>query len=158
MPGQLLHLLSAARRPWAGKTVALITPRCSSNSLQEALPALGDAILSRTSWSRYARLIRDGHMIRASAALALILALASVGPAQADYPDEPVRIVVPVAAGGGVDVMARLLAQKLSERLGQQFVVENRAAPAPPGSSAPRRSSPLRTTAQRCSIRPAACR
>jgi tripartite-type tricarboxylate transporter receptor subunit TctC len=37
-----------------------------------------------------------------------------------------VRIVVPVAAGGGVDVMARLLAQALSERWGQQFVVENR--------------------------------
>ena len=42
------------------------------------------------------------------------------------YPDRPVRIVVPVAAGGGVDVMARLLAQALSERWGQQFVVENR--------------------------------
>jgi tripartite-type tricarboxylate transporter receptor subunit TctC len=50
--------------------------------------------------------------------------------AKADYPDRLVRIVVPVAAGGGVDVMARMLAQKLSERLGQQFVVEN--APAPP--------------------------
>jgi len=37
-----------------------------------------------------------------------------------------VRIIVPVAAGGGVDVMARLLAQKLSERWNQQFVVENR--------------------------------
>jgi tripartite-type tricarboxylate transporter receptor subunit TctC len=39
-------------------------------------------------------------------------------------------VVVPVAAGGGVDVMARLLAQKLSERLGQQFTVENRAGAA----------------------------
>ncbi len=46
--------------------------------------------------------------------------------AHADYPDRVVRVVVPVAAGGGVDVMARMLAQKLSERLGQQFVVENR--------------------------------
>jgi len=120
-------LLSAARGPCAGKTVALIATRCSSNSLQETLPALGDAI---SVGSRHARLIWDGHMIRASAALALILALASVGPAQADYPDKPVRVVVPVAAGGGVDVMARLLAQKLSERLGQQFVVENRAGAA----------------------------
>jgi len=50
--------------------------------------------------------------------------------AQADYPDKVVRIVVPVAAGGGVDVMARMLAQKLGERLGQQFVVENRAGAA----------------------------
>jgi tripartite-type tricarboxylate transporter receptor subunit TctC len=46
--------------------------------------------------------------------------------ARADYPDKPVKIVVPVAAGGGVDVMARLLAQNLGERLHQQFVVENR--------------------------------
>src|SRR5256885_16629075 len=65
-------------------------------------------------------------MTRVSVALALMSALACVTPAGADYPDKPVRVVVPVAAGGGVDVMARMLAQKLSERLGQQFVVENR--------------------------------
>jgi tripartite-type tricarboxylate transporter receptor subunit TctC len=41
-----------------------------------------------------------------------------------------VRIIVPVAAGGGVDVMARLLAQKLSERWSQQFIAENRAGAA----------------------------
>jgi tripartite-type tricarboxylate transporter receptor subunit TctC len=63
----------------------------------------------------------------------LLAALVYAGPAavaHADYPDRPVRIVVPVAAGGGVDVMARLLAQKLSERWGQQLVVENRAGAA----------------------------
>ena len=53
-----------------------------------------------------------------------------VNSASADYPDKVVRIVVPVAAGGGVDVMARLLAQRLSERLGQQFIIENRAGAA----------------------------
>ena len=42
------------------------------------------------------------------------------------YPSRPVRIIVPMAAGGGSDSMARLSAQRLSERLGQQFVVDNR--------------------------------
>ena len=42
------------------------------------------------------------------------------------YPTRPVRIVVGFAAGGGVDVTARLIGQWLSERLGQQFVIETR--------------------------------
>jgi len=64
-------------------------------------------------------------MARKLAAACLLVIVGAV-PALADYPDRPVKIVVPVAAGGGVDVMARLLAQKLGERLNQQFVVENR--------------------------------
>src|SRR5436309_13036772 len=59
----------------------------------------------------------------------LLLGLGSV-TAAADYPEKPVRIIVPVAAGGGVDAMARLLAQHLGERLHQQFTVENRAGAA----------------------------
>lgn len=53
------------------------------------------------------------------------VALAGMATAQT-YPAKPVRIVVPFAAGGGVDVTARILAQGLTERLGQMVFVENR--------------------------------
>jgi tripartite-type tricarboxylate transporter receptor subunit TctC len=68
--------------------------------------------------------------MRISGLAALLLLSLAAAPARADYPDRAVRIIVPVAAGGGIDVMARLLAQNLSERLRQQFVVENRAGAA----------------------------
>src|SRR5471032_524923 len=45
----------------------------------------------------------------------------------ADYPNRPVRWLIGFSAGGPVDVVARLMSQFLSEHLGQQFVVENRA-------------------------------
>ena len=63
-------------------------------------------------------------------ALALCAALVFAGAAAAQvpgYPDRPVKIIVPFAAGGPTDVMARLIGQKLSERLGQQFIIENKA-------------------------------
>lgn len=52
--------------------------------------------------------------------------LAVPAMAQEAYPSRSVRIIVPFAAGGGADAVARALAQKLSERMGQQFVVDNR--------------------------------
>ena len=63
-------------------------------------------------------------MLRKLVLMSLVL-LAGAFPSRAEYPDRPVKIVAPVGAGGGVDVMARLLARYLSERLGQQFFVEN---------------------------------
>ncbi len=51
------------------------------------------------------------------------------GAAQ-QYPSKPVRLVVPFPAGGGVDVTARILAQQLTTRIGQSFIVENRAGAA----------------------------
>jgi tripartite-type tricarboxylate transporter receptor subunit TctC len=56
----------------------------------------------------------------------IALVLAGPGFAEAsDYPNRPVKMVAPFAPGGPVDVVARVLAPKLSERLGQQFYVEN---------------------------------
>ncbi len=53
--------------------------------------------------------------------------LAGALPAAAQqYPNRPVRLLVPFVAGGGTDLVARAVAQKLSERTGQQFVVDNR--------------------------------
>jgi tripartite-type tricarboxylate transporter receptor subunit TctC len=46
--------------------------------------------------------------------------------AQTDYPAKPVRMVVPIAAGGGTDIIGRMIAQKLAQAFGQQFVVDNR--------------------------------
>ena len=55
-----------------------------------------------------------------------LLALTAQGVAQ-NYPERVVRIINPYPPGGSVDVMARILAQKLSDNLGQQFIVENRS-------------------------------
>jgi tripartite-type tricarboxylate transporter receptor subunit TctC len=58
--------------------------------------------------------------------LALLLCLAAPSALAQGYPAKPVRMVVPFAPGGGVDVTARILAQQLTERVKQTFLVENR--------------------------------
>jgi tripartite-type tricarboxylate transporter receptor subunit TctC len=76
--------------------------------------------------------------------LLLTVALTLPVPASAqDYPTKPITLVVPYAAGGGNDAMARVVADKMSKTLGQQVVVENRAGAG--GSTATRavaRSAP----------------
>ncbi|TMJ88175.1 MAG: tripartite tricarboxylate transporter substrate binding protein, partial [Alphaproteobacteria bacterium] len=62
------------------------------------------------------------HLAAGAAALA---SLSRVARAQA-YPTRPVRIIVGYPPGGSTDVMARLIGQQLTERLGQSFVLENR--------------------------------
>ncbi len=61
-----------------------------------------------------------------AAAAAVAPAVSRIALAQ-DYPSRPVRVIVPFAPGGQTDVVARLIAQKLSDRLGKQFYIENAA-------------------------------
>lgn len=70
------------------------------------------------------------RLLNRLAASVVVLAVVVLHAAHAfaqGYPAKPVRVVVPFPPGGTVDVVARVLTQKLSEQLGQQFIVENRA-------------------------------
>src|SRR5665811_801051 len=67
---------------------------------------------------------------------ALMLALAPVNQAQAKWPEKPVRIVLPFGAGGVADVTSRMMAAKLTEKFGQQVLIEN--MPGPGGINAAR--------------------
>src|SRR4051794_5597937 len=58
--------------------------------------------------------------------LAALAATAISAPAHAEWPDHPIKMVVPFSAGSSSDTIARIVAVKMSERLGQQIVVENR--------------------------------
>ncbi len=61
-----------------------------------------------------------------AAALALALALATTGAPAQQYPTKPIRIIVPVTAGGPTDTIARIIGQKLTEAWGYAVVVDNR--------------------------------
>src|SRR5262245_13831108 len=66
------------------------------------------------------------EMLKIIPALALGLLLALTGTASAQsYPTKPITMIIPFAAGGPTDVLGRVMAQRMSEILGQQIVVEN---------------------------------
>ncbi|MBX9840395.1 MAG: tripartite tricarboxylate transporter substrate binding protein [Xanthobacteraceae bacterium] len=94
-----------------------------------------------------AALMKRRELLFGLAALPSTLPLASRTAAAETYPTRPVRILVATSAGGGTDLVARFIAQWLTERLGQPFV-----GPAAATTSAPRwRRAPPRT-ATRCSL------
>jgi tripartite-type tricarboxylate transporter receptor subunit TctC len=65
------------------------------------------------------------NFLRLAAGTAALSTVSRIARAQA-YPSRPVRLIVPIAAGGATDIIARLIGQWLSERLGQPFVIDNR--------------------------------
>ncbi|MBX6424602.1 MAG: tripartite tricarboxylate transporter substrate binding protein [Variibacter sp.] len=70
-------------------------------------------------------MIAISRRVAGAALLAAGALVAAGGAAFADYPERPVRVIVPFAAGGPTDVTARVVANALSERLGKQFYIEN---------------------------------
>jgi Tripartite tricarboxylate transporter family receptor/Molybdopterin-binding domain of aldehyde dehydrogenase len=69
---------------------------------------------------------RGALHVCAGAAAVPLLGLVAATAAETDYPARPVRVIVPYPAGGGADTVSRILLAKLSDGLGQQFVIENR--------------------------------
>ena len=56
-----------------------------------------------------------------------VIATSAIAAGEDGWPERPLRLVVPFPAGSSTDIIARIVAQKLSHRLGQQIVIENRA-------------------------------
>ena len=70
--------------------------------------------------------MRPVHLARSLMAVFVLTAFAAPPANAQDYPTRPVTIIVPFAAGGGTDILARMVAQKLEQRLGKSFLIENR--------------------------------
>src|SRR4051812_15557235 len=79
---------------------------------------------SRNITSRESRMRSSGVFKAAMLAAATVIALNA--SAQDTFPSKPIRIVVTFAAGGGPDIMARIVGQKLSTNIGQAVVIDNK--------------------------------
>src|SRR5262245_17907399 len=126
----LASLASAARadEPGLGECPArahIKWPRWPLASLASAAradePGLGECpARAHIKWPRWPL----ASLASAASCAALLLAPAALAQSPA-YPDHPVKIIVPFPAAGPTDVVARLIAQKLSDKWGQQFYIEN---------------------------------
>ena len=101
------------------------SPTIVSKSRQTRRRPVGAALLHRDSVRVNATELPRRQILRLTAGAAALPAASRMVWAHA-YPARPVRMVVGFAAGGTADFAARLISQWLSERLGQQFVIENR--------------------------------
>ena len=70
--------------------------------------------------------MKDEVLTRRRVAAALLFATVAIGSAAQSYPAKPIRLVLPVAPGGGSDIIVRGVTQKAAAALGQQFVIDYR--------------------------------
>jgi tripartite-type tricarboxylate transporter receptor subunit TctC len=69
----------------------------------------------------------SSHIVASMCVAAAVLVPAQAALAQGTYPDKPIRIIAPVQPGGGVDLVARQIGERLTKALGQSVVVENQS-------------------------------
>src|SRR6476661_6667865 len=135
-------LMRGARRARDGGVVVQDDARQSVRDALPLTPALspltGRRRMERTSSrlpltpaaSPRAERVRRRSVVRMSLSVATFLALGLGVPSHAQsaqWPEKPVRMIIPLAPGGGTDIVARLFVTKLSAELGQPFIPDNRS-------------------------------
>src|SRR5215467_8518289 len=114
------------RRREAGPTIRSAPGKAPSG----ARALLRRCNICRNVFRHVCRSWTNRRQIRRSACLSMVAVAGTIAfavPAAAEWPDRPVRVVVPFAAGGAADVIARLFSESLGSVFSQQFIVENRA-------------------------------
>src|SRR5262245_40946151 len=102
-------------------------PRCRVPSLASFARGTAHSGTQQEPATETSAMIPSMNFARGFAACLAALMWGGIGTASAlDYPTRPVRWIVPYTPGGGTDITARIMAQWLSERLGQQFIIENK--------------------------------
>ena len=102
-------------------------PRTFARKFANGTALAGSLATKKNREEEAGAMIPTVNFARGFAACLAVLTWGGIGSASAlDYPTRPVRWIVPYTPGGGTDITARIMAQWLSERLGQQFVIENK--------------------------------